>query len=135
VKVLSWVVMATMSETVAHKMQRVEPSRAVIVWRACGERSWKRLGLSFRLCLVPEKISSSNARGGNGLVKGEAGRVPGGGGCWPGKWQHSGPGCHAGWVEACNLLLSIVRFPEGDLVIMKAQGGELSKEISTRDVT
>ena len=34
----------------------------------------------------------------------------------------------------CNLLLSIVRFPEGDPAILKGQGGEVSMEISTRDI-
>jgi len=34
-----------------------------------------------------------------------------------------------------NLLLSIVRFPEGDPAIPKEQGREVSKEISTRDMT
>ena len=34
----------------------------------------------------------------------------------------------------CNLLLSSARFPEGDLAILKGQGGEASMEISTRDI-
>ena len=34
VMVSSWVVMATMPEAVAHRMERVEPSPAVMVWRA-----------------------------------------------------------------------------------------------------
>jgi len=38
-------------------------------------------------------------------------------------------------VVTCNLLLSIARFPEGDPAILKGQGGEASKEISTRDIT
>jgi len=35
----------------------------------------------------------------------------------------------------CNQLLTIARFPEGDPVILKEQGGEASMEISTRDIT
>ena len=36
--------------------------------------------------------------------------------------------------EGCNLLLSMARFLEGDLPILKGQGGEASKEISLRDI-
>ena len=37
-------------------------------------------------------------------------------------------------VGRCNLLLRIVRFPEGDPAILKGQGGEAWIEISTRDI-
>ena len=64
-------VMATMPETVAQRIERIEPSPAVIVWRAWGERSWTRSGFSWRLFLVWEKISARKARGGNGWAEGE----------------------------------------------------------------
>jgi len=48
--------MATMPERVAQRMERMEPSLAVIGWRAWGERSWTRSGLSWRLFLVSKKI-------------------------------------------------------------------------------
>ena len=40
-----------------------------------------------------------------------------------------------GRVRLCNLLLSIARFPERDPGILKRQGGEVSMEISTKDIT
>jgi len=43
--------------------------------------------------------------------------------------------CQGSWIRVCNLLLSIARFPEGDPAILKGQGGQVSKEISTRDIT
>lgn len=64
--------MATPPETVGHRMERVKPSPAVIVWRACGEGSWKRSGLSCRLFMVSEEISAINARGGDGETEGDA---------------------------------------------------------------
>jgi len=58
-----------MPEMVAHKMERVEPSLVVIVWRAWGERSWTRSGLSCRLFLVSEKISARKVRGEDGQTE------------------------------------------------------------------
>jgi len=69
--------MGTMTETVAHRMQRVEPLPAVMVWRAWDERSWTMSGLSCRLFLVSETISARNARGGDGRTEGD-----GEGGSW-----------------------------------------------------
>ena len=37
-------------------------------------------------------------------------------------------------LQECNLLLSHTRFPEGDQVILRVQGAEVSIEISTRDI-
>ena len=36
--VSSWLVMATIPETVVYRMDRVEPSPTKMVWRACGVR-------------------------------------------------------------------------------------------------
>jgi len=60
--------MATMPvpETVTQRMERKEPTLAVMVCRAWGDRSWTRLGLSWRLFLVSEKISARKARGEEG---------------------------------------------------------------------
>ena len=44
--VSSWLVMATIPETVAHRMDRVDPSPAEMVWRACGVRLGTRVGSS-----------------------------------------------------------------------------------------
>ena len=44
--VSSWLVMATIPETVAHRMDRVDPSPAKMVWRACGVRLGTRVGSS-----------------------------------------------------------------------------------------
>ena len=43
--VSSGLVIATMPETVAHRMDRVDPSWAEMVWRACWVRLGTRLGL------------------------------------------------------------------------------------------
>jgi len=51
-----------------------------------------------------------------------------------GKWKRRNMN-HSSMGLSCNLLLSIARFPEGDLVILNGQGGEASMEISTRDIT
>ena len=41
--VSSWLVMATIPETVAHRMDRVDPSPADMVWRACCVRLGTRV--------------------------------------------------------------------------------------------
>ena len=66
VTVSSWVVMATMPDTVAHSMEGMEPSPAVMVCRAWGDRSWTMSGESWRLFLVSAKISARTVRGGRG---------------------------------------------------------------------
>ena len=63
--------MATIPETVAHRMDRVDPSPAEMEWRACGVRLGTRVGWSRRLSLVSEKISARKARGGRSLCTGE----------------------------------------------------------------
>ena len=75
--VSSWLVMATMPETVAHRMDRVDPSPAEMVWRACGVWLGTRVGSSWRLSLVSEKTSARKASGGGSLWtgEGEAGSV------------------------------------------------------------
>ena len=73
----SWVVMATMPETVAQRMERMDPSPAVMDCRAWGERSCTKSGLSWRLSLVSAKISARKARGGEGREEGD-----GEGGSW-----------------------------------------------------
>jgi len=60
-----------MPETVAQRMQRMELSPAVIEWRAWGERSCTKSGLSWRLFLVSAKISARKARGGAGREDGD----------------------------------------------------------------
>ena len=62
--VSSWLVIATMPETVAHKMDRVEPSPAKIVWRACRVRLGTSAGSRWRLSLVLLKTSARKATGG-----------------------------------------------------------------------
>ena len=69
--VSSWLVIATMPETVAHRMSRVDPSPAEMVWRACGVRLGTRVGSSWRLSLVSVKTSARKARGGESLWTGE----------------------------------------------------------------
>ena len=44
--VSSWLVIATMPETVAHRMDRIDPFPAEMVWRACGMRLGTRVGSS-----------------------------------------------------------------------------------------
>jgi len=63
--------MATMPETVAESIEGMEPSPAVMVWRAWCERSWTRSGLSWTLFLVSEKISARKARGGEEREQGD----------------------------------------------------------------
>ena len=65
--VSSWLVIATTPETVAHRMDRVDPSPAEMVWRACGVRFGTSAGSSWRLSLVSEKTSARKARGGGSL--------------------------------------------------------------------
>jgi len=48
--------MATMPETVAQRMERMDPSPAVMDWSARGERSWTNSGFSWRLFLVSVKM-------------------------------------------------------------------------------
>ena len=62
--VSSWLVIANMPETVAHRMDRVEPSPAEMVWRAWGVRLGTRAGSRWRLSLVSVKTSARTARGG-----------------------------------------------------------------------
>ena len=68
---------ATIPETVAYRMDRVDPSPAEMVWRACGVRLGTRVGSSWRLSLVSEKNSARKARGGGTLWtdEGEAGSL------------------------------------------------------------
>ena len=69
--VSSWLVMATISQTVAHRMERVDPSPSDMVWSACGVRLGTTAGSSWRLSLVSEKTSARKARGGGSLCIGE----------------------------------------------------------------
>jgi len=69
VTVSSWVVMATMPETVAQRLERMEPSLALIVWSAW-EGSWTNSGFSLRLALVSARISARKARGRDGWAEG-----------------------------------------------------------------
>jgi len=63
-----------MPETVAQRIERMDPSNAALVWSASGERSWTRSGFSWRLSLVSEKISVRKVRGGDGCAEGEGER-------------------------------------------------------------
>ena len=73
--VSSWLLMATIPETVAHRMDRVDLSPAVMVWWACGVRLGTRVGSSWRLSLTSEKVSAKKARGGGSLHRRGRGRV------------------------------------------------------------
>jgi len=64
--------MATMPETVAQRMDRMDPSPAVMDWSKGGERSWTKSGLSWRLSLVSANISARKARGGDVCPEAEA---------------------------------------------------------------
>lgn len=68
-------VIATMSETVANRIERTESSRAVMVWSALEVRSGTRVGSKRSACLVSENISPSKGRRGRVLPagSGEAG--------------------------------------------------------------
>ena len=70
-------VMGTMPETVAERIERMEPSPAVMDWRAWVVRSWTRSGSSWRPFLDSAKISDRKARGGEGREEGD-----GEGGSW-----------------------------------------------------
>jgi len=72
VRVSNRVVMAAMPETVAQRMERMEPSVAVMDWRTWGDRSCSRSGLSWRLFLVSEKICARKARGREGREEGDS---------------------------------------------------------------
>jgi len=63
--------MPTMPETVAQRMERMDPSPAVIDWSKCGERSWTKSRFSWRLSLVSAKISAWKVRGGDVCPEGE----------------------------------------------------------------
>jgi len=63
--------MATMPETVAQRMERMDPSPAVMDWSERGERSWTKSGFSWRLSLVSAKISARKARGGDICPEGD----------------------------------------------------------------
>ena len=69
--VSSWLVIATIPETLAHRIDRVEPSPAEMVWRAWGVRLGTRAGSRWRLSLVSVKTSARKARGGGSLWTGE----------------------------------------------------------------
>ena len=75
--VLSWLVIAMMPETVAQRMDRVDPSPAEMVLRACGVKLGTSAGSSWRLSLVSEKTSARIERGVGSLWtgKGEAGSL------------------------------------------------------------
>jgi len=60
-----------MPDTVANKMKSIEPSLAVMVCRALGERSLAGVEDSWRLFLVSEKVSTRNTRGEKGRLEGE----------------------------------------------------------------
>ena len=64
-----------MPETVAEKIERMDPSLAVIDWSARGKRSGTKSRFSWRLFLVSVKISVRKARGGDVCpeVEGEGG--------------------------------------------------------------
>ena len=62
VTVSSWLVMTTNPETVTRRMERIEPSPAIILWRAGGERSWTKWGLGGRRFLVSENIYTRKGR-------------------------------------------------------------------------
>ena len=55
---------------VAQRIERMEPLLPVMGWKAWGERSCTRSGLSWRLFLVCEKVSARNTRGGEGQEEG-----------------------------------------------------------------
>ena len=67
----SWLVIATIPETVAHRIDRVDLSPAEMVWRACGVRLGTRVGSRYRLSLLTAKTSTRNASGGGSLWTGE----------------------------------------------------------------
>ena len=60
-----------MPETVAQRMERMDPSPAVMDWSERGERSWTKSRFSWRLSLVSAKISPRKARGGDVYPEGE----------------------------------------------------------------
>ena len=66
--------MATMPETVAQRIERMDPSPAVMDWNERGDRSWTRSGFSWRLSLVSAKISARRASGGDVCPEGEGER-------------------------------------------------------------
>jgi len=63
--------MATLPETVVPRIDRVDPSPAVMDWREHGERFWTKSGFSWRLSLVLARISARKARGGDVCPEGE----------------------------------------------------------------
>jgi len=63
--------MAMMPETVAHRIDRMDPSLAVMDCSERGDRSWTKSGFSWRLFLVSAKISAKKARGGDVCPEGE----------------------------------------------------------------
>jgi len=63
--------MATIPETGAQRMNRMDPSPAVMDWSERRERSWSKSGLSWRLSLVAAKISARKVRGGDVCPEGE----------------------------------------------------------------
>ena len=69
-RVSSWLVIVTILEKVSYRMDRVDPSPAEMVWRACGVRLRTRVGSKWRLCLVSEKTSARKVRGGGSLWTG-----------------------------------------------------------------
>ena len=71
VTVFIWVVMATMPETVAQRMDRMDPSPAVMDWSERGKRSWTKSGFSWRLSPVSAKISARKERGEDVCPEGE----------------------------------------------------------------
>ena len=69
--------MVTMPETVAHRMDTMEPSPADMVWWALGERLGTSEGSRRRAFLVSAKMSPRKVRGGEVLAArdSEAGSV------------------------------------------------------------
>jgi len=67
----SLVVMATMPETVAPSIDRIQPLPTVIVCKASGGMSLTKVRESCKLFLICGKISARKARGGKGPFVGE----------------------------------------------------------------
>ena len=67
-EVLAWsscLVMVTMPETVAHSMERMEPSPAEIVRSSLGERFWTREGFSHKASWFLRRSCSGTQGGGS----------------------------------------------------------------------